>query len=81
MTDYQIATDPTGSSKAAQSGSFPVLHITAVGDATPLCGRDDLDLTDWSDVLTEHAAGRTLIAPDHPICGNCADEFWMACDA
>lgn len=77
MTTYQIATDPTGSSRAAISGAFPVQHITAVGDATPLCGRIVPTMERWSDPMDIAALGLYLVAPNEAVCGHCGDEFWM----
>jgi hypothetical protein len=71
-TDYQIACDPN----AKVFGTDGVLHITVVGDCAPLCGNEDLTLVNWSEPLDDHLAGATLVSPDFPICGKCADKFW-----
>jgi hypothetical protein len=72
LTTYQIAVDPN----AVVLGSKGAWHITAVGDCAPLCGTDDLTMTEWTDVLTAERAGAILVIPGYPICGKCADEFW-----
>lgn len=67
---FQTAVDPTG--------TFPVIHIIDVGDATPICGKGNLVLTEWSESRNSHEMGRSLVAPDHAVCGACGDEFWEA---
>ena len=76
-TDYEIQIWLDSNDKSSHDPDG-VLHVMVVGDATPLCGKDDDGIlpTWWSDVLTVDAAGAMLVAPDHPICGKCSDVFW-----
>lgn len=55
-----------------------ILHITAVGDANPICGRDDenLMLTQWSTTISQDDLRRILVVSEFVTCGKCSDIIW-----
>jgi hypothetical protein len=73
-TNYQTALD-TNDRTFSDNG---ILHVTAIGDASPICGKDDDNfiLTHWSDTMNDHDLGASLVASDSVMCGKCSDRFW-----
>lgn len=66
-------------------GGRGIGHVVAMGDATPLCGRDDDawaagDGFDWSGRLTVDYLGSVLVDPPYATCGTCCEEFWRIAD-
>jgi hypothetical protein len=65
--EYQFATD-----------SYGVSHVTAVGDATPLCGIDpDENFTAWTDPMSADDAFGSLVVVgfDADVCIHCLGQL------
>jgi hypothetical protein len=62
MTTYQIANDiPNGT-----------MHLTALGDSSPMCGIDR-ELTDWSDPISAIPALATITNHALGACSKCVE--------